>query len=230
MMGVGGLVSGFFLALFGRDLLDWVVLPAWLKMTWPYLVIVFVYVPMFFWIRRVSRKLRNFTLGMKGEQVVARELEAMRQDGYHVFHSLVMKKFDIDHVLIGPTGVYAVETKTLSKKGGREEKIVYDGKKILINGFASERDATRQAGGNAKIVHDLLLNETGINVWVTPMVVYPGWYVMTTTPDPKVLVQNQRMIRSTLNKRPIELDGLTIDRLSKALAEHQGEIYEGQDI
>lgn len=230
MMGVGGLVSGFFLALFGRDIFSWVVLPTWLKMIWPFLVIVFVYVPMFIWVKRVSRKLRNLTLGMKGEQVVARELEAMRQDGYHAYHSLVMKKFDIDHVLIGPSGVYAVETKTLSKKSGREEKIVYDGKKILINGFASERDATKQAKRNAGTVHDLLLNETGINVWVTPMVVYPGWYVMTTIPNPEVLVQNQRMMRSTLNKRPVVLDGLTIERLTKALAEHQGEVYDGLDI
>lgn len=228
--GVGGFVTGACLCFFIGQLLGVENMPTWLKAALPWLVMVFVYIPMFIWLKRVSHNLKNLTLGMKGEQVVAAELGAMRQDGYRAYHSIVLGKFDIDHLLIGPTGVYALETKTRSKKNGRDDKIVYDGKKILINGFEDERDATKQAKGNAKTLHDLLLSETGINVWVKPMVVFPGWFVRTTTPDPQVLVLNPRMIRHVLLNRPVELDALTIEQLDKAMANHQGEIYEGLDV
>lgn len=231
LMGVGGFVTGACLSLSISQVLgSFITVPFWWKAVWPWLLILFVYVPMFVWLRKVSRNLTNLTLGMKGEQVVAAELETLRQDGYRAYHSMVMDKFDIDHILIGPTGVYVVETKTRSKKGGREEKIVYDGQKILIGGYADERDATKQAKGNAKALHDLLLNETNINVWVTAMVVFPGWFVRTSIPNPKVLVLNQRMIRTALNNRPVILDALSIEQLDKAMANHQGEIYDGLDI
>jgi hypothetical protein len=53
--------------------------------------------------------------GIEGEKVVGQFLERLRENGYQVFHDLIGAGFNVDHVLIGPAGVFTVETKTWSK-------------------------------------------------------------------------------------------------------------------
>lgn len=57
-------------------------------------------------------KLRSLRQAMEGERVVGQFLERLRQHGFQVFHDVVGDGFNVDHVLIGPPGVFTVETKT----------------------------------------------------------------------------------------------------------------------
>ena len=76
--------------------------------------------------RSGKETLRRLKLGRDGEREVGEMLEKLRASGYHVFHDFCGEDWNIDHVLVGPSGVYTVETKTLMKpKRGRSE-IVYD--------------------------------------------------------------------------------------------------------
>ena len=54
-------------------------------------------------------------------------------------------KFNIDHVIIGPAGVYAVETKARRKpetgKGRSDARVVYDGTKTSISGLVGNQTA-----------------------------------------------------------------------------------------
>jgi hypothetical protein len=54
---------------------------------------------------------RNLVLGSRGEKVVADALEELRVLGYAVFHDIPGDGFNIDHVLVGPRGVFVIETK-----------------------------------------------------------------------------------------------------------------------
>jgi hypothetical protein len=67
-----------------------------------------------FSLRRILR------LGYEGEVAVAQELNQLMRQGYYVFHDFVADGFNIDHVIIGPTGVYAVETKARAKPNSDE--------------------------------------------------------------------------------------------------------------
>ncbi len=58
---------------------------------------------------------RALKLGRDGEKVVGQFLETLGERGYRVFHDVVGGNFNLDHVLIGPAGVFTVETKTYSK-------------------------------------------------------------------------------------------------------------------
>ena len=53
-------------------------------------------------------------------------------DGYRVYHDFPGDKFNIDHIVVGPPGVFAVETKARSKPTSQDRKadakVKYDGK------------------------------------------------------------------------------------------------------
>src|SRR5690606_23533501 len=73
---------------------------------------------------RLRPRLRALRLGMEGERAVGQFLERLREDGYHVFHDVVAVNFNVDHVLVGPAGVFAIETKTWSKPSAGDARIV----------------------------------------------------------------------------------------------------------
>ncbi len=50
-------------------------------------------------------------MGDLGEQWTAGELRKLRKRGWRVVNHVLLRSSDIDHVLIGPGGLYAVETK-----------------------------------------------------------------------------------------------------------------------
>lgn len=72
-----------------------------------------------FKIRRARMLVSQMRLGLAGERAVGEILDELRANRYEVFHDLQGNEFNVDHVLIGPTGVFALETKTLSKPGER---------------------------------------------------------------------------------------------------------------
>lgn len=51
------------------------------------------------------------SMGALAEQWTASELRPLRRAGWRIVHHFALRKSDIDHVLLGPSGVFAVETK-----------------------------------------------------------------------------------------------------------------------
>lgn len=122
-------------------------------------------------------KLKRLRLARDGERLVGQFLEDLRGKGYRVLHDIVGNDFNIDHLLIGPKGVFTIETKTISKPAKGRADIDYDGTQILINGFKPDRDPLVQAKAQAHWIKGLLADLTGKSVVVRPAVVYPGWFI-----------------------------------------------------
>ena len=61
-------------------------------------------------ILRLARTSLNYRLGLEAEMAVGQELNQLLRHGYWVFHDLPADKFNIDHVVVGRNGVFAVET------------------------------------------------------------------------------------------------------------------------
>lgn len=59
-----------------------------------------------------------WSIGASGEVATARHLDKLADDGYVVMHDLriSMSTANIDHLVIGPTGVFVVETKNIKGK------------------------------------------------------------------------------------------------------------------
>lgn len=112
-----------------------------------------------------------------GEKVVGQLLESLRASGYSVFHDLVGDDFNVDHVIIGPAGVFTIETKTWSKPKQGNPKIAFDGKTLLAAGWEPDRNPVIQAKAQASWLQRLLAESTGKSFPVRPVVLFPGWFV-----------------------------------------------------
>lgn len=146
---------------------------------------------------RISKginKIKALRLGLKGEKAVGQFLdEKLRPMGYQVLHDVVGDDFNVDHLAIGPTGIFAIETKTHSKPAKGECRVVFDGEKVTVNGFAPDRDPIIQAKAEAKWVSELLVQSTSRKFHVQPIILYPGWFVETTKPNPDIYVINDTL-------------------------------------
>lgn len=100
--------------------------------------------------------------GISGEEAVADALAEL-PPSYWVLHGVSTGHGDVDHVVIGPTGVFALETKAWDGKFYRSRGQLY------CNGKPAEH-VLRQARGAAGQVRELLL-AAGIDEWVEAVVV-----------------------------------------------------------
>jgi len=118
--------------------------------------------------------------GIEGEKAVGQYLERLRENGYQVFHDLIGVGFNVDHVLIGPAGVFTIETKTWSKPARGETKIKFDGEQLITAGREPERNPVVQARAQAAWLKGLLAESTGRQFDVFPVVLFPGWFIERT--------------------------------------------------
>lgn len=156
-------------------------------------VIAVIAVGLAFWkIRAAFMLARQLRLGALGEEAVGQYLdESLRRSGCQVFHDVLGEDFNVDHIVVGPTGVFAVETKTHSKPARGPCIVQYDGEKVTVNGYVPDRDPVIQAKAEAKWVSDLLEQSTGRRFFVKPIVLYPGWYVESSKHNAEVWVLNE---------------------------------------
>ncbi len=136
---------------------------------------------------------RSLRLGQIGEEAAGQYLEEqLRPNGCQILHDIPFDSFNIDHIVIGPSGVYAIETKTCSKPAKGKASVVYDGQSVTVNGFKPERDPIVQAKAEAHSLHELLERTTGKRFDVRPVVLYPGWYVENMPANSEVWVLNEK--------------------------------------
>ena len=151
----------------------------------------------------------NLSLGYDAELAVGQELNSMMRDGYWVFHDVPAENYNIDHVLVGVAGVFAIETKGRSKlkqKNGKADyKVKYDGNKLDFPGW-SETEPLEQASRQAKSLQTWLSSAVGESIQVKPVLILPGWFVESST-GRGIMVLNGKNPSSSLGKvfgKPLE--------------------------
>lgn len=158
-------------------------------------------------IRRALPKIRALRQARDGERAVGQFLEEMRADGYRVFHDLIGEDFNVDHLLIGPAGVFTIETKTWSKPAKGPAEVHFDGETITAAGLAPERDPVVQAKSQAHWIRNLLSESAGKVPFVRPVVVFPGWFVVNASGTFKdVWVLEPKALPAFLGNEPIRLE------------------------
>ncbi len=129
----------------------------------------------------IVRTVRSKRLGLEAEMAAAEEINRLMRRGYTTFHDVPAgTDFNIDHVIVGPTGVFAVETKGRPKKargsGKSGSTVRYDGKALQF----PERLETKpvdQASWNAGWLHKWLTKAVGEPIPVRAVLLLPGWWV-----------------------------------------------------
>jgi hypothetical protein len=168
--------------------------------------------------RRVMRQLRQ---GRDGERAVAELLERMREEGFRVFHDISGPNFNVDHLLVGPQGLYVIETKTISKPTNRDATIKYDGVTVTVGGFKPDRDPVRQVTAIANWIRDLVKESTGRVVPVRPVVLYPGWFVEPAkNKEAPVWVLSPRALPSLVANEPTPLQAEDVNMVAFHLSRY----------
>lgn len=90
-------------------------------------------------------------------------------------------KCHVDHVAVGPGGVFAIVVKCLRKKASRnelkEQEVMLQGE-VLRFPWCDDMEAVGRARGNARWLAQFLSNSTGEQVSVFPIIALPGWFVL----------------------------------------------------
>ncbi len=134
---------------------------------------------------RLLKQRTALRLGLDCELAVGQELNHLMLAGCRIYHDFPAEKFNIDHIVVGSKGVFAIETKGRAKpdkKGGTEEaKVVYDGQSLRFPNW-SESEPLEQAISQASWLSKWLNNAVGEPVAVQPVLALPGWYVVREKP------------------------------------------------
>jgi len=166
---------------------------------------------------RNSRKIRIKRLGFAGEQVVGHQLSELLRSGFHVFHDFPLTYGNIDHVVVGPSGVFAIETKYK-----RKAKDVKDGHKLQFNQrvikFPDSSETSKplkQAASQAEELSERLTKLFG-KTDVVPIVVYPGWFVTKDegTAEVPVQVTNDKFLITMLSRKYQTINDEMIKRIA----------------
>ncbi|MEV7784129.1 nuclease-related domain-containing protein [Streptomyces sp. NPDC088106] len=125
--------------------------------------------------RVVSRLLRRPTewdgwrKGLEGEKRVGAELDRLARRGWRVLHSIPLaNNVDVDHLLIGPGGVFSMNTKY------HHNKVVWVGNDAVKVNHGKPAPYARKSRAEAKRVVRVLEHYCGFPVPVDPVLVFVG--------------------------------------------------------
>lgn len=177
-------------------------------------------------ITKAVADLRNMKLGLRGEKAVGQYLERLREFGYFVLHDLVERDssgrdYNIDHILVGPGGIFVLETKTRSKPAKGDSIIQYDGERVSVDGGPWDEEPIRQAKAAVRTVRTILEATTGrTDIPIRPVVLFPGWYIEGTSSGKVVWVLEPKGLPKWLAYEPSKLSREDVALFHQRLAEH----------
>ena len=168
-------------------------------------------------LRSLLRERACYRLGFEGERYVAEELNQLMADGFRVFHDVPFDNYNLDHVLVGPPGVFVIETKTrrkpVSDEGEKAYKVTFDGA-VLHFPKGSDTDALEQVRRNRDTLSKWLSSATGDRVRARGILTIPGWFVEQIVPSADVQCLNPKQIRSAVLR--ITQVPLTAEQIQRA--------------
>jgi len=163
---------------------------------------------------------RQLKLGRDGERTVGQELEKLRAYGYRIYHDFLADGFNIDHIVIGPTGVFTINTKTISKPKDSDAQIDYDGQVIKIPGTTLDRDPIAQAKAERDFIRNWIRDNANRVAPVRSAVVFVGWYTAKRPEGAEVWVLNTNGLMSFIQNERSELSQDDIVHICRILEDH----------
>jgi hypothetical protein len=170
---------------------------------------------------------RNLRLGYFGERVVAEHMEPLKAAGHRIFHDIPAgdppagsstAPDNIDHIVVGPAGVFAIETKTRRKGRARvgfmAHEIIFDGTNLAFP-WGEDRHGLDQAHRQAEWLARFLAGQTGRTVPVHALLVFPGWTILRKGRSP-VHVLAPRELPAFIARPPSEHTGFVVPPLDPA--------------
>jgi hypothetical protein len=163
------------------------------------------------------RYVEQWQHGAEGERKTEKALRALEREGWSIRHDIQLRHGNYDHIAVGPSGVYLLETKNLQ---GVVE--IRDGVPRLNRRHDPEASVRFErirpyALGSAAHIKDDIEQRTGHCTWVQAVIVFWSEFPEQLAEDgPCVYVHGSRL-RAWLRERPVRLDGDDVSRIVAAV-------------
>ena len=160
---------------------------------------------------KLKKRISDADTGAKAEQAVAEALQKLPDD-YYVFHDLEFPGFNIDHVVLGPNGIFLVETK--SQKGN----ITQEHDVLRRNGRKFFKDFLNQCWSQTYSLRDHLNAERLRGLSVKPILCFSRGFVEIRGPVRGVAVLNVGYLRPYILSQRGSLPAQARDQIIPLLA------------
>ncbi|TVL21556.1 nuclease [Shewanella xiamenensis] len=180
---------------------------------------------------KLFSKLTKLRLGHTAEIATANELIGLQALGYQVFHDVQADGFNIDHLVIGKNGVFAIETKGRHKRnkdlrqtngngssGKKGYEVFYKDGRLNFPSW-TETKPIEQAERQAKWVSQWLTKATGSPVAATPALVFPGWYVTSQSKPPFPILNHKQLVGTIPKLKTQDLTQQQVDTIIYQVAQ-----------
>jgi len=175
---------------------------------------------------RLLRRYLGYKLGFKGERLVGEQLNQLWAQGFHVFHDVPFDGYNVDHVVVGEAGVFAIETKTVRKLRSSvtaqpAHYVRYDGTSLTWPSGRTNRLGLEQVARNARSLSAWLTQATGEAVACRPILTLPGWFIERTSKSPPEVpvISAKALARYLASIRATTLPLAQVRRISYQLSE-----------
>jgi hypothetical protein len=144
--------------------------------------------------RQMRKQEKRAIRGAKGEEKIGSMLERLGED-FLVIHDVPSPFGNIDHIVLSKqNGIFLLEAKA---HGGRAS--VSNGH-LLVNGHDPEKDFIAQTLNNTYWLRDKVCSVSGLEVWITPVIVFTNAFVERTPPIKGVRIVNKNFLLDLLQK------------------------------
>lgn len=218
LAGVFGpfLIAGFVVLIVERQLLSWfagmifgVLVGAWL------------------WLRdSPPRYVEKWHDGAEGERKTAKALKPLMRREWTVVHDIQQRYGNYDHIAVGPTGVYMLETKNLQGIVEIKDGAPHLNRRHDPQAGETFRQIRPRALDAARRIKEDIQQRTGHCLWVQAVVVFWSDFPEQLVEDGKCVYIHGSRLKAWLAQRPEQLDPARVREISAAIL-HLAEESEG---
>jgi hypothetical protein len=159
--------------------------------------------------------IENWQDGAIGEQWTGRTLRKLESQGWRIFHDLAASYGNIDHVVVGPGGVFLLDSKRW--KGS----VTVEGDSAVVRRLENpdshwQFTSPAHVKGLAREVHEGIRASTRATVWVTPVIVVWGDFAQVVGGDTCTFVHGDALAQ-WLRDQPARIAPGRVEQIAEAV-------------
>jgi len=160
--------------------------------------------------------IENWQDGAIGEQWTGQTLRKLESQGWRIFHDLTASRGNIDHVAVGPGGVFLLDSKRW------RGSITVDGDSAVVHRMEDpdlhwQFTSPAHVKSLAREVHEAVRANTRASVWVTPVIVLWGEFAQMVAGDTCMFVHGDALAQ-WLRDQPTRIAPGRVEQIAEAVA------------
>jgi len=159
--------------------------------------------------------IENWQVGAWGEEATGKELAKLDSTQWSVIHDISTDHGNVDHIAVGPGGVFVLDSKRL---GGR---VSVDDGVVRVQRLDDEDLSYIHSGGSsirrqAAMTSERIMSATRIRHWVKPVMVVWAEFPQRIVEGDCVIIHGDELI-AWLESQPVQIAPANVPRFSAAV-------------